>query len=264
MDSAKNRKYMVLKTKTPFLETKDLTVGFGGQVVLDGVSLAADAGGIVCLLGHSGSGKTTFLRTLNRLNDEMGAVTKGSVNLFMDGRWCDILAPGTDLLNLRRKVGMVFQMPNLMPVSIAKNILVPLRLTSGLGKKQCRARMYKVLEQTQLWSEVGHRLDEPALSLSGGQQQRLCLARCLALEPQILLLDEPTASLDFRAGRRIEELLIYLAQSYPMLVVSHSPAQAERLAQAAFVFESGKVVHKLNKASIHRYLIEQCITGSAK
>ena len=255
---------MVLKTKKPFLEIKELTVGFGGQVVLDGVSLAADAGGIVCLLGRSGSGKTTFLRTLNRLNDEMGAVTKGSVNLFMDGRWCDILAPRTDLLNLRRRVGMVFQTPNLMPVSIAKNILVPLRLTSGLGKKQCRARMHKVLEQTQLWQEVGHRLDEPALSLSGGQQQRLCLARCLALEPQILLLDEPTASLDFRAGRRIEELLIHLAKSYPMLVVSHSPAQAERLAQAAFVFESGKVVRKIDKPSIHRHLLEECITGFAK
>jgi phosphate transport system ATP-binding protein len=159
---------------------------------------------------------------------------------------------------------MVFQTPNLMQVSIAKNILVPLRLTSGLGKKQCRARMHRVLEQTQLWSEVGHRLDEPALSLSGGQQQRLCLARCLALEPQILLLDEPTASLDFRAGRRIEELLIYLAQSYPMLVVSHSPAQAERLARMAIVFQDGKVVQKFEKSAICRHMLQECISGFLK
>lgn len=132
-----------------------------------------------------------------------------------------------------------------------------------LGKKQCRARMHKVLEQTQLWQEVSHRLEDSALSLSGGQQQRLCLARCLALEPQILLLDEPTASLDFKAGRRIEELLIHMARSYPMLVVSHSPAQAERLAQTAFVFQSGKVVQKLDKGNIHRHLLEDYISGSA-
>lgn len=253
---------MVLESKDCFLRVKNLSVRFAGHLILDRVSMDADAKAITCLLGRSGSGKTTFLRTLNRLNDELGADTGGSVNLFIDGKCQDILAPGTDLLNLRRKVGMVFQTPNLLPASVAKNILIPLKLTSGLDKRQRMERMQQVLELTWLWEEVGDRLNHSALFLSGGQQQRLCLARCLALRPQILLFDEPTASLDFRAGRRVENLLLNLAASYPMLVVSHSPGQAERLAGAAVIFESGRIIYRLEKESIHRHVIEECIDGS--
>jgi phosphate transport system ATP-binding protein len=153
---------------------------------------------------------------------------------------------------------MVFQTPNLLPTSIAKDILTPLKLVSKLSKTSREEQMHKVLKQTRLWDEVRDRLSAPALSLSEGQQ-RLFLARTLALEPQVLLLDEPTASLDFRATRHIEELLLELAENYPMIVVSHSPGQAERLAHAVAVFSQGQVVRELGLGEITRAELEKCI-----
>jgi phosphate transport system ATP-binding protein len=199
------------------------------------------------------------LRSLNRLNDELGAKTKGSVRLWLDGQLREVFAPDMDPIWLRRRVGMVFQNPNLLPTSIAKNILTPLKLVSGLDKTARKEQMQIVLKQTRLWDEVCDRLKTPALSLSGGQQQRLCLARTLALRPQILLLDEPTASLDFRATRHIEELLLELAETYPMIIVSHSPGQAERLAHAVAVFSQGRVGRELKKEEITRTELEKCI-----
>jgi phosphate transport system ATP-binding protein len=246
-----------------FLQAQSLSVGFGRQHVLYQVNLLAIQGEITVLLGRSGSGKTTFLRSLNRLNDELGAQTKGSVRLLLDGELREIFASKMEPIWLQRRVGMVFQTPNLLPTSIAKNILTPLKLVSSkLDKAAREEQMHKVLKQTQLWDEVRDRLKTPALSLSGGQQQRLCLARTLALEPQILLLDEPTASLDFRATRHIEELLLDLAGAYPMVVVSHSPGQAERLADAVAVFSQGRVVQELKKGQISCAELEQCIDYS--
>jgi phosphate transport system ATP-binding protein len=167
-----------------------------------------------------------------------------------------------DPIWLRRRVGMVFQTPNLLPTSIANNILTPLKLITNLDKAARKEHMHRVLKQTRLWDEVRDRLQTPALSLSGGQQQRLCLARTLALEPQVLLLDEPTASLDFRATRHIEELLLELAETYTMIIVSHSPGQAERLADAVAVFSQGRVVQELRKGEITRAELEQCIDYS--
>jgi phosphate transport system ATP-binding protein len=220
------------------------------------VDLQAAQGQITVLLGRSGSGKTTFLRSLNRLNDELGAKTQGSVRLYLDGRMLEVLTPKMDPIWLRRRVGMVFQTPNLLPTSIDKNILTPLKLIFRLDKAAREKQMHKVLKQTRLWDEVCDRLSAPALSLSGGQQQRLCLARTLALEPQILLLDEPTASLDFQATRHIEELLLELAGTYPMIVVSHSPGQAERLANALAIFSQGRVLRRLEEKEISRAELE--------
>ncbi len=253
---------MELSQPSLFLEAQSLSVVFGRQHVLDKVDLRAVRGQITALLGRSGSGKTTFLRSLNRLNDELGAQTKGSVRLWLDGQLREIFAPNMDPIWLRRRVGMVFQNPNLLPASIAKNILTPLKLISGLNKVAREEQMHKVLKQTRLWDEVCDRLQAPALSLSGGQQQRLCLARSLALKPQILLLDEPTASLDFRATRHIEELLLELARAYPMIVVSHSPGQAERLADAVAVFSQGRVVQEMKKEEITCAELEKCIDYS--
>jgi len=250
---------MELSQPSLFLEAQSLTVGFGRQNVLDQVDLHAIQGQITVLLGRSGSGKTTFLRSLNRLNDELGAQTQGSVCLWLDGQLREIFAPSMDPIWLRRRVGMVFQTPNLLPTSIAKNILTPLKLVTSLDKAARKERMHTVLQHTRLWDEVRDRLQAPALSLSGGQQQRLCLARTLALEPQILLLDEPTASLDFRATRHIEELLLELATTYPMIIVSHSPGQAARLAHAVAVFSEGRVVQELTKAEITCAELEKCI-----
>ncbi len=242
-----------------FLHAQSLSVSFGPEKVLDQVNLQAIRGEITALLGRSGSGKTTFLRSLNRLNDELGASTQGSVRLWLDGQLQEIFGSNMDPLWLRRRVGMVFQNPNLLPTSIAKNILTPLKLVSRQDKTAGEEKMHSVLTKIRLWDEVCDRLKAPALSLSGGQQQRLCLARTLALEPQILLLDEPTASLDFRATRHIEELLLELAEAYPMIVVSHSPGQAERLAHAVAVFSQGRVVRELKKGEITCAELEKCI-----
>ncbi|WP_051564412.1 phosphate ABC transporter ATP-binding protein [Desulfovermiculus halophilus] len=253
---------MELSNPALFLEAQALTVDFDRQQALDRVDLQAIQGEVTVLLGRSGSGKTTFLRSLNRLNDELGAQTKGSVRLLLDGQLREILASNMDPNWLRRRVGMVFQTPNLLPTSIAKNILTPLKLVSKMDKATREEQMHKVLKQTRLWDEVRDRLKTPALSLSGGQQQRLCLARTLALKPQILLLDEPTASLDFRATRHIEELLLELAETYPMIIVSHSPGQAERLAHAVAVFSQGRVVQELKKGEISCAELKKCIDYS--
>ena len=157
---------------------------------------------------------------------------QGKIELLLDGTMQDIsrLQGEEALSRLRRQVGMVFQTPNVLPASIGQNLLLPLQLAAGLDMDEARSRARRSLEDVGLWPEVHDRLGEPAASLSGGQQQRLCLARTLALEPQILLLDEPTASLDPASTRRIEDLLRHLSERYAIILVSHGISQARRLA----------------------------------
>ncbi|MBN1443028.1 MAG: ATP-binding cassette domain-containing protein, partial [Planctomycetes bacterium] len=191
----------------PVVDIRDLSVSFGARRVLHGLSLRASPGEITVVIGRSGSGKTTLLRAINRLNELFpSARTEGSIRLRLDGRWIDVNRDRVDTADLRRRAAMVFQSPNVLPVSIARNFAIPLRLALGLGAAAIRERMRKALADADLLEEVEDRLEESALHLSGGQQQRLCLARALALEPEILLVDEPTASLDFKATRRIEAL----------------------------------------------------------
>jgi phosphate transport system ATP-binding protein len=218
-------------------EIKNLSVSFSGRPALKDVTLSLPQEGVTVLLGRSGSGKTTLLRALNRLNETFdGCETEGSVKLLCGGRIVDVYgAEAPEPTELRRRVGMVFQTPNPLPLSLRKNIVLPLRLVLKLGKKECEERMEKALRDVGLWDEVKERLNSPAAAFSGGQQQRLCMARTLALEPDMLLLDEPTASVDKRSSELIEDHILSLRNRLPILVVSHNLTQAVRLGDR-FVF----------------------------
>ncbi len=232
----------------PLFAVRNLSVRFSGRLALDTVSLDIPAAGVTALVGRSGSGKSTFLRALNRLNEEVApCTTSGSVLLALDNA-----APRQvyslrreELPLLRRRVGMVFQTPELLPAGILHNLTLPLMLAAGCDMAEAEARAKAALQECALWAEVADRLEAPAAGLSGGQRQRLCLARALALEPAVLLLDEPTAALDVHAAAQIEALLLRTAERLPLVLVSHSPAQALRLAARAHVFAEGKITASL-------------------
>ncbi len=237
---------------SPAGEIRGLSVSFGGRPVLAMESLDLHAGELLVLVGRSGSGKTTLLRSLNRLNETFdGCRTSGSVRLGLGGQWSDVYAPGFPVTELRRRVGMVFQTPNVLPTSVERNLAVPLRHVLGVPGRDLPERIERALRETHLWQEVRDRLRAPALSLSGGQQQRLCLARALALEPEFLLLDEPTASLDYRATGRVEELLGELKTRYTLVAVSHSLGQTRRLADRVAVLREGRLTGVLDRDAIH-------------
>lgn len=228
-----------------------LHVGFAGREVLHNLSAEFHRGRVAVILGRSGSGKTTFLRALNRLNECFPqSETKGSLRLKLQGDWWDIYRDAMPLTELRRRVGMVFQTPHLLPVSIVNNLALPVKLVLGLPRRDLPSRVEWALKEAHLWEEVKDRLAAPAHTLSGGQQQRLCLARLLALDSEILLLDEPTASLDFRASLKVEELLLSLKERYTVIAVSHSLSQARRLADEALIFRDGSVVQRLSRGDL--------------
>lgn len=238
--------------KPTAIRIENLSVSFAGRPVIRELSLTIPWGGPTFLLGRSGSGKTTLLRAINRLNECLpGCVTRGTVEVRCGEQWLDAYSPKQPVEALRRRVGMVFQSPNVLPLSIARNIALPLKTTLGLSAGECEARAEQALREVHLWGEVKDRLSAPAAALSGGQQQRLCLARALALRPEILLLDEPTSSLDFKAAGQIEELLSELKNRYTLVVVSHSLSQAHRLAEQVFVLHDGSRVEAL-AASVFR------------
>ncbi len=223
---------------------ENVGIKFADKTILRDVNLQLVKGQLHMLTGPSGCGKTTLLRALNRLNDCFDKHDmSGSICLKLSEGEVDVnLLAYKHLPLLRRKVGMVFQNPNLLPGSIIENLLLPLKVVAGLDSAQAMARCEKVLVQVRLWDEVKDRLNNDASSLSGGQQQRLCLARTLALEPEILLLDEPTASLDPANTEVIEQLLESLKQQYTMVMVSHCPAQTERLADKIFRLDGQQVI----------------------
>ncbi len=191
---------------------------------------------VTAFLGPSGSGKSTLLRAVNRLNECWPDLyTEGQVRVFLEGREWNVypeksVVPVYSIDKLRRKAGMVFQHPHLLPLSIGRNIILPLVEGAGLTLAEATPRMEEALIQAGLWDEVKDRLDSGAERLSGGQMQRLCMARALALKPEILLLDEPTASLDAKAAEQVEETIKELAGRLTILLVTHSRAQADRLA----------------------------------
>ena len=223
-----------------------LSVAFHERTILHDITLDIPAEGITVLLGRSGSGKTTFLRALNRLNECLpGCRTSGEAELRLGGELRPIYAGRTGeaaLSDLRRRVGMVFQTPNILPASIRQNMLLPLQLATAFPASEWRERMERSLTEVGLWHDVSSRLREPASILSGGQQQRLCLARTLALEPEILLLDEPTNDLDVETLSSLEAaLLLKLAERYPILLVSHGLPQAKRMASRIVLFGKGRL-----------------------
>ena len=225
----------------------DVSVSFFGRRVLAGINAFFPANKVSVLVGRSGSGKTTLLRVVNRLNEEFpGCVTSGRVAVDFGGGAYDIYegcdAGKGDLAALRLRAGMLFQTPNCFPVSVFRNIAMPLSLAAGAAKKEIPDRVEEALRCVGLWDELKDRLDSPAERLSGGQQQRLCLARLLALRPDILLLDEPTASLDIHAAREIEDLVRELAPYFTVIMVSHELRQARALADRALVCEAGEII----------------------
>jgi len=215
---------------------QDYSLYYGDFLALERISLDIPARQITAIIGPSGCGKTSFLRSLNRMNDLIkGVRTEGSI--LLDGQ--DILLPGTDVVALRRRVGMVFQRPNPFPMTIRENVSYGPR---KLGEHN-RARLDEIVErslrQAALWDEVKDLLDRPALALSGGQQQRLCIARALAVQPEVLLMDEPASALDPVATLKIEELMRDLAHDYTIVVVTHNMQQAARVSDYTAFFLSG-------------------------
>ena len=221
---------------------ESLRAGFGTHEVLGLQSLRMPSRAITAIMGPSGCGKSTFIRCLNRLHEETpGAWVRGVVRL--DGT--NLYDWSVDPVEVRRKIGMVFQRPNPFPTfSIYDNVAAGLRL-NGLRKRSLLdERVEKSLRRAALWDEVKDRLDKPGTSLSGGQQQRLCIARTLAVEPEIVLLDEPTSALDPIATERIEELLMHLKQDYTLVLVTHNIQQAARVADRTMFLLLGELVEE--------------------
>ncbi|MBG0791527.1 MAG: phosphate ABC transporter ATP-binding protein [Desulfovibrionaceae bacterium] len=232
------------------ISIRDLTVSFQGKPAVSEVSFDVMPGELTVVVGRSGSGKSTLLRAVNRLNECFeGCETDGRVAVRLAGKTLDAYAPGTDPERLRSRVGMVFQTPNVLPISIERNLLLPQKLVRGVDGAGARDIMERVLDDVGLLDEVKDRLRQPAATLSGGQQQRLCLARTMALEPEILLLDEPTASVDYRSSEHIERLLLRLAPTLPMLVVSHSLGQTRALADRVILIREGSLAGEWRRTS---------------
>ncbi len=218
------------------IKVSDLTVGFGKTTIISGVNLMLTRGSIVALIGPTGSGKTTFLRSLNRMNDKVhGYFAGGSVLLGEQ----EVLTDRVDLLELRRRVGMLFQRPNPFPMSIRDNVLAGVK-AHGLAKKSEHDQIVReTLERVGLWNAVSGRLHDSPFRLSGGQQQLLCLARSLAVQPEVLLLDEPTSALDPISVESVEKLLAELVSEITFIVVTHSLAQAKRISDHTMFFFDG-------------------------
>jgi len=222
------------------LVTERLVVRYGQRVAVQDVSLQFYRKLITAIIGPSGCGKSTLLRTLNRMNDTVANTSTGGL-VQLDGE--DIYAPGYDVIRLRRRVGMVFQQPNPFPKSIYDNVAFGLRI-NGLARSRAelQERVEKALRAAALWDEVKDRLDRNALQLSGGEQQRLCIARALAVQPEVLLMDEPASALDPVSTAKIEELMFELKKHYTIVIVTHNMQQAARVSDYTAFLLNGVLV----------------------
>jgi phosphate transport system ATP-binding protein len=221
------------------IEVRDLDFYYGKFQALKGIGLDIEKNRITALIGPSGCGKTTFLRSLNRMTDLIDDV-RVTGRVLIDGE--DIYAPGVDLLNLRKKVGMVFQRPNPFPLSVFDNVVYGLRVHGLRDAQALEQRLVRSLEAVHLWDELKDRLDENALCLSGEQQQRLVIARLVAVEPEILLMDEPCSALDLAATANIEDLMVELKKRYTIVIVTHNMQQAARVSDVTGYFLLGELI----------------------
>lgn len=223
----------------PKMETRGLSISYGAKTAVRGVSVRLPERQVTALIGPSGCGKSTFLRCLNRMNELIpGASHAGEI--LLDDR--DIYAGHLDAVELRRRVGMVFQKSNPFPKSIFENVAYGLRVGGAKDKQLVAERVERSLQNAAIWDEVKDRLHESALGLSGGQQQRLCIARALAVEPEVLLMDEPASALDPIATAKIEDLIHELKEKYTIVIVTHNMQQAARVSDQTAFFYMGDLV----------------------
>jgi phosphate transport system ATP-binding protein len=221
------------------IETRNLNFFYGRNHVLKGINLSVPKNNVTAIIGPSGCGKSTLIRLFNRMNDIIPR-TRLEGQVLLDGE--DIYAPGMDVVELRRRVGLVFQKPNPFPKSIFDNVAYGLRINGGFSRSEIEARVEKSLKEAALWDEVKDRLKDNALSLSGGQQQRLCIARALAVEPEVILFDEPCSAIDPIATARIEELIIKLKEKYTVIIVTHNMQQAARVSDFTAFLWLGQLI----------------------
>jgi phosphate transport system ATP-binding protein len=223
----------------PVFSVQHLDFYYGTKKALMDINLDIPPHKVTALIGPSGCGKSTFLRCLNRMND---IIPKSRVvgTVTLDG--LDIYGRDVDVVDLRRRVGMVFQKSNPFPKSIYENVAYGLRINRIVRRSRIAERVEKALREAALWDEVKDRLDAPGMGLSGGQQQRLCIARALAVEPEVLLMDEPASALDPTATQKVEDLIYHLKSSYTIVIVTHNMQQAARVSDHTAFFMLGKLV----------------------
>ena len=244
------------------IEARDFSLWYGAHQALKGVNLAVPAHSVVAVIGPSGCGKSTLLRSFNRMNDVIpGVRTEGQIH----AAGIDVFSPATDVVDLRRRVGMVFQRPNPFPKTIFDNVAFGLRLLGIRDRGELEGRVEESLRRAALWEEVKDRLERSALQLSGGQQQRLCIARAIAVEPEVVLMDEPASALDPTATARIEELVHQLKGRYTIVAVTHNMQQAARISDHTAFMLSGELVEYDSTrrlfTSPRKKLTEDYITG---
>jgi phosphate transport system ATP-binding protein len=246
----------------PALEAEGLSLWYGSHQALHGVTLPIQQNRITAIIGPSGCGKSTLLRCFNRMNDLYPPIRYGGSIRFHGS---DVLGPGLDLVELRRRVGMVFQRANPFPMSIFDNVAYGPRLQGVRRKARLETIVEEALKRAALWTEVKDRLGRSALGLSGGQQQRLCIARALAVEPEVLLLDEPASALDPIATAKIEELVLDIKKTVTVVIVTHNMQQAARISDRTAFMLTGKLVEEGPTQTIftkpRERLTEDYITG---
>jgi phosphate transport system ATP-binding protein len=226
--------------KEPKIVAKDVKAWFASNQILKGIDMAIPKNQITAIIGPSGCGKSTFIRCINRMH-ELVDIARFEGNILLGEQ--DVYLSSVDPVLLRRRVGMVFQKPNPFPtMSIRDNVLAGLKMTGRLKKSEAEAIVERSLGQAALWTEVKDRLKDPGGSLSGGQQQRLCIARSLAVDPEVLLMDEPCSALDPIATARIEDLLNDLRENYTIVIVTHNMQQATRVSDRTAFFLHGELV----------------------
>lgn len=242
-------------TDTEFvIETRDIDLFYGQKQALNKISLNFKKNRVTALIGPSGCGKSTFLRTLNRMNDLIPNVTiKGEIKVADE----NIQSSKIDTVNLRKKVGMVFQQPNPFPFSIYDNVAYGPRTHGVKNKKKLDEIVERSLRQAALWDEVHDRLHKSALGMSGGQQQRLCIARVLAVQPEVILMDEPTSALDPISTAKMENLILELKKDYTIVIVTHNMQQASRISDETAFFLNGEIIEFTDTSTIFTNPAEQ-------
>jgi len=221
------------------IKVENINFYYGKSCALKNITMDIYENLVTAIIGPSGCGKSTFIRLFNRMNDLIPK-TRFEGKIYLDGK--DIYRPKVDIVDIRRRVGMVFQKPNPFPKSIFDNISYGLKVNGMKNKTAIEERVVKSLKDAAIWNEVKDRLHENALGLSGGQQQRLCIARCLAVEPDVILFDEPAASLDPISTKKIEELIEKLRKKYTIVIVTHNMQQAARISQYTVFLYLGKLI----------------------